>query len=150
MITQGIKRWLYRLFAWWPWKQTPVTNYTQAVSNANTGMTQEMMIRTVDGLLPQSGITSVVIEQEREGYTPEANHSTNEDRTGRPVPSLSTEEQTAQTQQPNNPISQEHSVGDKVDPTLEQKLAFLKYLIHRGQINEGFEEGQTPEQYRKQ
>ncbi|HTK06946.1 MAG TPA: hypothetical protein VL485_07250 [Ktedonobacteraceae bacterium] len=124
-----------------------MTNYRQAVGNANTGMTQEMIIRTVDGLSPQSGITSVVIEQEREGHTPETNHSTNEDRTGRPVPSLSTEEQTSQTQQP---IVQEPSAGDKVDPTLEQKLTFLKYLIHRGQINEGFEEGQTPEQYRKQ
>jgi len=66
MITQGIKRWLYKLFAWWPWKQTPETSYQQAVSNLNMSMAQETMARIVDGSLPQPGsITSVVVEQEK-------------------------------------------------------------------------------------
>ncbi len=31
----------------------------------------------------------------------------------------------------------------------EQHLAFLHYLVQRGIVNEGFEEGQEPEQYRR-
>jgi hypothetical protein len=34
-------------------------------------------------------------------------------------------------------------------PTREQKLEFLHYLVKRGIVNEGFAEGQVPEQYRK-
>ena len=151
MITQGIKRWLYKLFAWWPWKQTPVTNYTQAVGNSNKSTAQEMMIRIVDGPVPQSGITSVIIEQERENDTPEANHPTHDDRAGHPVQpeTSSAEEQTLQIQQPDH-LSQNQSQAAEhnVDPTVKQKLTFLKYLVHKGRVNEGFEEGQTPEQYR--
>jgi hypothetical protein len=155
MITQGIKRWLYKLFAWWPWKKTPVTNYTQTVSNSNKSTAQEMMIWMVDGPLPQSGITSVVIEQEHEDHITETDHPTNDDRAVHPAqtgPSLSAEEPTHQTQQrPDSrpaQTQQTQATEHVVDPVLEQKLTFLKFLIHKGQINEGFEEGQTPEQYR--
>jgi hypothetical protein len=34
-------------------------------------------------------------------------------------------------------------------PNREQKLEFLHYLVKRGIVNEGFAEGQVPEQYRK-
>jgi len=35
-------------------------------------------------------------------------------------------------------------------PTPEQHLEFLHYLVKRGIVNEGFEEGKIPEQYRKE
>jgi len=35
-------------------------------------------------------------------------------------------------------------------PTPEQQLEFLHYLVKRGIVNEGFEEGKIPEQYRKE
>jgi hypothetical protein len=149
MITQGIKRWLYKLFAWWPWQRTPESNYTQAVSNLNMGMTQEAMVRTVDGPVPQTGITSVVVEHVREGESPELAPSTQEERPEQPKqenPSLSTNEQKPQTE--DHRTSEQQS-EEKDAPTPEQKLTFLKYLVGKGQINEGFEEGQIPEQYKR-
>jgi hypothetical protein len=35
-------------------------------------------------------------------------------------------------------------------PTPEQQLEFLHYLVKRGIVNEGFEEGKIPEQYRRE
>jgi hypothetical protein len=35
-------------------------------------------------------------------------------------------------------------------PTSEQHLEFLHYLVKRGIVNEGFEEGKIPDQYRKE
>jgi len=148
MITQGIKRWLYKLFAWWPWKQTPETSYQQAVSNLNMSMAQETMARIVDGSLPQPGsITSVVVEQEKN--TP---YSTNEglpDQLVEQGTPLSTDELISQKH--NQPIHapQDPPTDTQVAATQEQKLAFLRYLVQKGQVNEGFEKGQTPEQYRK-
>jgi hypothetical protein len=40
-------------------------------------------------------------------------------------------------------------LASETGPTPEQQMAFLQYLIHRGLINEGFEDGKIPEQYRK-
>jgi hypothetical protein len=149
MTTQGIKRWLYKLFAWWPWKRTPESNYTQAVSNLNMGMTQEAMVRTMDGPVPQTGITSVVVEQEREEQPSEKNSSTQEERPEnlkQASSSPSIEEQKPQVESSTRPEQQN---GEKVAPTLEQKLTFLKYLVNKGQINEGFEEGNLPDQYKR-
>jgi hypothetical protein len=33
-------------------------------------------------------------------------------------------------------------------PTAAQKLEFLRYLVKRGIVNEGFAAGQVPEQYK--
>jgi hypothetical protein len=35
-------------------------------------------------------------------------------------------------------------------PTPEQQLEFLHYLVKRGIVNEGFEEGKIPKQYRRE
>jgi hypothetical protein len=150
MITQGIKRWLYKLFAWWPWKQTPETSYQQAVSNLNMSMAQETMARTVDGSLPQPGITSVVVEQEKN--TSATPYSTSEglpDHLVEQEKPLSTDEPIPQKH--NQPIyaPQDQPTDTQVASTQEQKLAFLRYLVQKGQVNEGFEKGQIPEQYRK-
>jgi hypothetical protein len=150
MITQGIKRWLYKLFAWWPWKQTPETSYQQAVSNLNMSMAQETMARTVDGSLPQPGITSVVVEQEKN--TPATPYSTNEglpDQLVEQGTPLSTDEPISQKHNQPTHALQDPPDDIQVAATQEQKLAFLRYLVQKGQVNEGFEKGQTPEQYRK-
>jgi len=100
--------------------------------------------------LPQPGITSVVVEQEKN--TPATPYSTNEglpDHLVEQGTPLSTDEPIAQKH--NQPIQtpQDPSADTQAATTPEQKLAFLRYLVQKGQVNEGFEKGQTPEQYRK-
>jgi hypothetical protein len=138
MITQALKRWLQKLFAWWPWKSTPATGYSQAVRNSGT--TQETVWRTtMEGPLPQAGMMSVAVEQDE--AVPEQGWmlASTEDHTERPV-------------QPVSPTA-EHSGSpgelSAPSPTFEQQLEFLHYLVKRGLVNEGFTEGQVPKQYRR-
>ncbi len=144
MITQAIKRWFYKLFAWWPWKHSPETNYPQAVSNLNMTTVQETMVRAVDGPVPQPGATSVAIGQEREQDSSENLHpSTDEDLIQQAEAGEQESLLAKKTQLLKESDSQEK-------PSQEQMLTFLKYLVQKGQVNEGFDEGQAPDQYRKQ
>ena len=152
MITQTIKRWLNRLFAWWPWKRSPETSYAQAISNMNPGVTLESMLRnTVDGPSPQTGNTSVAVEQGRDEEIPELSRPTTEERPEQILPShpLPSEE----TPNPLPPPDKEKRLSivdaSQPSPTPEQKLAFLQYLVKRGLINEGFSEERLPRQYKK-
>jgi hypothetical protein len=139
MITQALKRWLQKLFAWWPWKSAPATGYSQAVRN--TGAAQETVWRTtMEGPLPQAGMMSVAVEQDE--AVPEQGWllASAEERSERPAqPVSSTAEHS------------ESTTGDlsAPSPTFEQQLAFLHYLVKRGLVNEGFAEGQVPKQYRR-
>ena len=155
MITQSIKQWLNKLFAWWPWRGSLETSYTQAVSNLNTGVTQESMLRTtVDGPLPQTGTTSVAVEQGRDEEIPESSRPTTEERPEKVVSSHSplAEEKPGTILRPP-PVEATKETGKAEvpppSPTPEQKLAFLHYLVKRGIVNEGFSEGQVPRQYKK-
>jgi hypothetical protein len=152
MITQSIKQWLNKLFAWWPWRGSLETSYTQAVSNLNTGVTQESMLRTtVDGPLPQTGTTSVAVEQGRDEEIPESSRPTTEERPEQVVsshPSLPADN--VSPHHPPEALKESSKVeAPPPSPTPEQKLAFLQYLVKRGIINEGFSEGQVPRQYKK-
>jgi hypothetical protein len=127
MLTQAIKRWLHRLFAWWPWKRSPETNYTQVSGTLNMSATQEAAFRTtVDGSVAQPGITSVVVEQTGSETLSE---------TPRPSPAEASDKMI-------------YSDAEKPSSTSEQRLEFLQYLVRRGIVNEGFEQGKVPEQYR--
>jgi len=142
MVIQTIKAWLNKLFAWWPWKRSSATEYPQATSNMSKGMAQEQMWRSVgEAPMPQSGITSVVVEHGAGENTPEpqpllgdepsecvsppAKHP---EATGKDMPTL-----------PSNALAPL--------PRHEQQLEFLRYLVQQGVINEGFAEGQVPTQY---
>jgi hypothetical protein len=46
------------------------------------------------------------------------------------------------------PTSNVEFVSEAI-PASEQQMAFLRYLVNHGLINEGFEEGDVPEQYRQ-
>src|SRR5947209_5593139 len=59
MVTQAIKNWLRKLFAWWPWKQSTEIEHAHAASPLNKGTTQGTVSRsTIDGVAsqPQPGI----------------------------------------------------------------------------------------------
>jgi hypothetical protein len=143
MITQTLKSWLHKLFAWWPWKSAPATGYSKALPNGNMSTAQETVWRTtIEGPLPQAGMMSVAVEQDEATLKPEWPLA--HDHPERLV-------------QPSSPMAAEqidstHLSTEEVDspsPTFEQQLAFLQYLMKRGLINEGFTEGQVPKQYRR-
>ncbi len=154
MITKAIKRWLGTLFAWWPWSKLPEANYAQAISKGNKAITQEPVWRAPgEGALPQTGITSVAVEHGYDEGKPGTSRSSAEEQ----------QEPGEETHQANKDVganasqitSQVHSMeasnlqeDASPSPTLEQRLAFLRYLTQRGLINEGFDKEHTPEQYK--
>jgi hypothetical protein len=144
MVTQTLKRWLHKLFAWWPWKHSSESGYAQVASDVSRG--QEPMWRTTgENAMPQPGMASVVVENGREENIPEISRSTSDERS----------DHAAQQRPPENVNSSltSSSVTTRGEPppapTEEQQLAFLNYLVKRGLVNEGFAEGQLPEQYKR-
>jgi hypothetical protein len=154
MITQTIKRWLDKMFAWWPWRRAPQSAYPQAVTNANTGSAQDSLWHpSASGPLPQPGIMSVAVEQEKDDAIPKSGWSPPEDRSERLAPlSQPITGQSTDKMHPSkvNPSKEALSAPDEVaTPTFEQHLAFLHYLVKRGIVNEGFTRDQIPKQYRR-
>ncbi len=152
MITQTIKQWLNRLFAWWPWKRSIVTDGPYTASDLNWSTTQEPIWRlTLDRTVPQPGITTIIVEQEREEILPEPGRSIMEERPEySPLPSVqpllppvAEEEGSRET----TTESDTESNLSTLSPTQEQQWAFLRYLVKQGIVNEGFSDGQVPEQY---
>lgn len=107
--------------------------------------------------MPHMGTRSVVVEQTNENIPPEANL---------PLSSLSVEHvdiitqpttlrdiyslpYLAQDEQTLEDLTLSITPFDgETAPIPVQQMAFLKYLVSRGLVNEGFEEGSIPEQYR--
>src|SRR5258708_31402225 len=57
MLTQTIKNWLHKMFAWWPWKQSTQVEYSPVANPLNNGTTQESVPKsTIDGVTHQAGI----------------------------------------------------------------------------------------------
>ena len=145
MITQGIKRWLQSLFAWWPWRRSSEDDYAQTHGTVNKGAMQEtLFFTTVDGPYAQPaqpGITSVAVEPIEDDAFTESNRATPEERSfplSKPIvedsgsiPAPIVEEK-IKTVQESSPVVQEVPV-----PTPQQRLEFLRYLVERGIVNEG-------------
>ncbi len=154
MITETLRRWLNKLFAWWPWKQSSRVDYSQTTNSLNRGMTQELVWRTsVDGYIPQPGITSVAVEQEMDDSTLEPHrppideHSERNSQSYEPDsnevgPSLFPQTHVVQGL---SPFSDDTTSSSNE----EQHLMFLHYLIKHRVYNEGFAQGQEPEQYKQ-
>lgn len=179
MITQ-MKRWLQKLFAWWPWREEPVSTYAPMEHRFNMGVSAEPFPRPpVDGAIPQSGMAPQIgnqgeprcstIEEWREAHPAAAS----------PPPGSNNDWHRESPPQPPTPLTESgkeslSASGEMVPPsrppvqlpspvsapapihaeplaprsTAEQHLEFLRYLVQRGIVNEGFTGGDTPEQYK--
>jgi len=156
MITQAIKHWMSKLFAWWPWRKSSDTSYVQTVSNLKKNAAQEALWRAAaDGPGPHPSVTSVVIEQGRSEAPPSTDRPAideHAEQAAQSSPSL-IEESAPPSQPPSKELPQGHAPSAEDSPapapTFEQRLVFLRHLVKRGVINEGFAEGKVPDQYKK-
>jgi hypothetical protein len=138
MLMQTIKSWLYKMFAWWPWKQSTKIEHSHAAKPLNKGTTKESRSRsTIDGSEPQSGSASCLstIEEWPERVVQSDFQPAGElTETALPPPSTPPVEM---TKEPQNHTDEVSVVSP---PSPQQRLEFLQYLIKRGIVNEGFEE----------
>ncbi len=174
MVTQAIKNWLRKLFAWWPWKQSPEIKHTHVASPLNKGTTQGTISRSaIDGVAsqPQSGIAqrlSTIEEWPERVVKPLSSPPQPLSPPPTLPPAASELPETPLLPPLTSPLDKVKGSTDKAAdifssdvpstpapmpgraPTPEQQLEFLHYLVKRGIINEGFEEGKIPEQYRRE
>jgi hypothetical protein len=168
MIPQAFRRWLHRVFGWFSGRKPVEAEYAHVVTPLNKGMTQEPASRTSsDVIMPQPGIAprtsgqgdvscSTIDEWPERVVRPTP--TPNEKLETSPLPPTpstpapitpSTEFTTTVKEQPSGKNEAVFPDAPPPTPTLEQQLEFLQYLVKRGIVNEGFPEGQTPDQYKK-
>ena len=161
MITQTIKNWLRKLFAWWPWKEPADPEYSPVTSTLNIGTPPGSASRSViDGVAPQTGMTPRLSTMEdwpervaQPGFLPASERlETPLSLPPPPPPSPPIVETVRETPLPVNSGDPPALVDPSPSstPTAQQQLEFLHYLVKRGIVNEGFEEGHVPEQYRRE
>lgn len=146
MVTQAIARWLGRLFAWRPWKHRPETGYAQAVRNVNTGNAQESFWRsTHDGTEPWTGIASVAVEHDNSTQSPDVQHTFPQQRSDSVVQPPGKDS----TPSMSDTVSEDPAYPSPFTLPEAQHIEYLRLLIRRGLVNEGFPEGRVPEQYKR-
>lgn len=131
MITQAIKEWLHKVFAWWPWKQSAPMEYQHVTSSVAWSSTAETPSwSTREGTVPQAGTTPRLSTLEGRMLQPRSDD----------VPSSA-----APTSFGSADMERTRDAGcvPPHTPTTQQRLEFLRYLIQRGIVNEGFEENET-------
>ena len=140
-LTQTIKNWLHKMFAWWPWKQSTQFEFSNAANPLNKGIIQDSLSRSsIDGIAPQAGMTPRLstIEEWPERVVQSdlpVEKSFTETPSVSPAPSGDIEIMN---------LSPTRADGIRVEaqtsPSPEQRLEFLRYLIKRGIVNEGTEQ----------
>jgi hypothetical protein len=163
MITQTIKRWFSKACSWWPWKRQPEQSPAAPLGVARGGGLHELSppplfegnAFTQPGTAPRrpsleelpnqrpalpppapeglAGPSSAPLQTSRgAGRGPERLPSQDA------VPALPPTPATGPLETP---------AAGSVNP--EHRLEFLRYLVQRGMVNEGFAQGETPQQYKK-
>lgn len=136
MMIDTLKSWLSNIFAWWPWRRSVRVPYMRSVDGSGTSSAPEPLWHTTgelhathDPIYPQQGSFSIAVEQGMEG--------------------LAT--QSSSTSMPDLPSTDTHSDTSRHAPPAqaEAHLTFLRYLVKRGIVNEGFDYDHVPEQYRR-
>ena len=140
-LTQTIKNWLHKMFAWWPWKQSTQIEYSNAANPLNKGITQETLsISTIDGIAPQTGIVPRLstVEEWPERVVQSDFPTVDEFAES---PSLSsTPSGDGETIKESAKPADGTFAFSQTPPSSQQSLEFLRYLIKRGIVNEGSEE----------
>jgi len=138
MITQAMKNWFRRAFAWWPWKQSAQVAYPRMSGPLNAVVPSEGVAHSsIDGTAPQTSATPRLSTlEERPGYISPV-PSNNDPATSHPS-LLPTSVDMPVT--PTDLLQDAPSTAEALSPTPQQRLEFLRYLVKRGLVNEGHEE----------
>jgi hypothetical protein len=147
MITQAIKRWLSQMFAWWPWRSSAKTEYAPTSDSLNKGAMQGTTTwPATDGVgvasQPEIAPRRPTIEEWPERIV-QPNPPALEERTESLPPPLAEKAREA------TPDAREDR-SSTISPTPEKHLEFLRFLVKRGIVNEGFAEEKIPDQYRRE
>ncbi|HEY0755006.1 MAG TPA: hypothetical protein VGD98_13695 [Ktedonobacteraceae bacterium] len=135
MITQAIKNWFRKMFAWWPWKQsTPLEHQYVAGVRASRPVQETPFWTSKDGIVPQAGATPRRFTFESRGEPLAQPRSEMPDASSYPLPVVF-----RQTGAYPTGDSEEASPVAPNTPTSQQRLEFLRYLVQRGILNEGCE-----------
>ena len=136
-LTQAIKNWLHKMFAWWPWKQSTQIEYSPYA--INNGAPQETLSKSMtDGIAPQTGIVprlSTIQEWPERVVQTDVTAKNELPET----PSLASSGDGEPMKKSATPAD-ETPAGVQTSPSTQQRLEFLQYLIKRGIVNEGVEE----------
>ena len=153
MIMQTFKTWFRKLFAFacWPWKHSSQVRWHSSPANAGSRNTSQGPLWATtsydtEPALSWSEGTSVAVEQEMIDLDvhepPEMiNHKLSNSPTRQPRSHTT-------NRLPPHPTNSQTSTTN--DETHEKQLEFLRFLVKRGVFNEGFPEGQEPDQYNQQ
>ena len=149
MITQAIKQWLHKLFAWWPWQSSTKTEYLHTAGSLNKGAAQEMTARsTIDGVAPRRSTIEEWPERIVQPSPPLLEERAETTFPSLPPPPTEKVKEVRTGEASASSISSTDEINRV--PTGERQLEFLRYLVKRGILNEGFAEGTVPDQYRKE
>jgi len=132
MITQAIKEWFHKVFAWWPWKQSPPIEDQHVASAVSRGSAQETPLWiSREGTIPQAGATHhrFTLENRVERLFHPRSEVSDMSPLSPPVPFNLTGADPAGNAVESSPPP----------PGAQQRLEFLRYLVQRGIVNEGFE-----------
>jgi hypothetical protein len=131
MITQAIKNWLHKMFAWWPWKRSNPVEYQHVASAMTSGAAPGTPLWiSKDETVPQAGVTPRRFTLDSRAERLAQQRLEAPDTHSLPTAFL----------QPGADALgglEEHSPDA---PTPRQRLEFLQYLVQRGIVNEGFED----------
>lgn len=156
MITQAIKRWFQKLFAWWPRQPSQSVSYTPVDNRAGAAPSPESAPHaSMIGPTPQPGV-SPLFEDNMQGEVTCSTIDEPPEPSGENNPAFPAASSPAALVEytPGKPPRKNDTPSAPVDttalPTPEQRLDFLHYLVRRGLVNEGFTKEQTPDQYRRE
>lgn len=132
MLTQAIKGWLQKVFAWWPWKESPSLEYQHVTSAVTSEPTPETSLWTSkEGPIPQAGATPrrFTLENRADRLAQPRSDASDMPPLSTPVAFMNTGTEFAGGIEEISPNA----------PTPRQRLEFLRYLVQRGIVNEGVE-----------
>lgn len=156
---QAIRRWLDRLFNWLLRKEEAKAELTAARDALRRRSAQEQAAwQSRNGLSSSPGAAPRLRGQSDAGF---ASWDERPERISQPAPlagenhdipmtSLPTTPPVETIVQPPQPAQAEATIDTHVPstPAADQQLIFLRFLVKRGVVNEGFPQDETPEQYK--
>jgi hypothetical protein len=140
---QTLKRWLNKMFAWWPWKRLANEDGPQPTHRVSWNVPSEGSWRSttygMDQSIPQPGSISIIIEQQMDNtYSNLFADTTRISQTQQPLTNSSAQSSPTISSASETDKQLRRIAYPKQDATsdMERHLQFLRYLVQRGTFND--------------